>query len=147
MRLCSACLLGVACRYDGQSKANEKIITLSKKEILIPICPEQLGGQSTPRPDAEIKGGDGTDVLNQKAKVIESDGTDVSKYFVKGAEEVFRIAKTYNIQEAILKHKSPSCGSKQIYNGNFSKTLIDGDGVTSALLKKNGLKVISEEDL
>ncbi|MGV8169602.1 MAG: DUF523 domain-containing protein [Candidatus Nanoarchaeia archaeon] len=147
MKLCSACLLGVKCRYDGKSKPNEKVIALSKKEVLIPICPEQLGGQATPRPNSEIKGGDGLSVLNGKAKVVEPDGNDVTKEFIEGAEEVLKIAKLYDIKEAILKQRSPSCGSGQNYDGTFTRTLIKGDGVTTALLKKNGIKVISEEDL
>jgi uncharacterized protein YbbK (DUF523 family) len=146
IKLCSACLLGVNCRYNGISKPNEKIIALSKKEILIPICPEQLGGQATPRLDAEITGGDGSAVLDKKAKVIESNGNDVSSNFINGAEEVLKIAKLFNIKEAILKQRSPSCGSGKIYDGTFSRKVIEGDGVTTALLKKNGIKVISEED-
>lgn len=147
MRLCSACLLGINCRYDGKTKANEKIIELSKKEILIPVCPEQLGGQSTPRPNAEICGGNGCDVLSGKCKVIEPNKKDVSVSFLKGAEEVLKIAKIYNINEAILKERSPSCGSKQIYDGTFSNKLINGEGVTTALLRKNGINVISEEEV
>lgn len=147
MKLCSACLLGVKCRYDGKSKLNEKVLALSKKEVLIPICPEQLGGQPTPRPDAEILGGDGSDILDKKASVVESNGVDVTPYFVCGAEEVLRIAGIFNITEAILKQRSPSCGSGQIYDGTFSKTVRDGDGVTTALLKRNGISVLSEEDL
>ena len=145
MKLCSACLLGIRCRYDGKSKSNEKIIAYSRREILIPICPEQLGGQETPRPDSEISGGDGYDVLNNRARVIESNGKDVTKFFVSGAEEVLKIAQLYDINEAILKQRSPSCGLGQIYDGTFSKNLISGDGVTTALLKNIGIKVISEE--
>ncbi len=147
MKLCSACLLGIKCRYDGKSKPNEKIIALSKTEVFIPICPEQLGGQPTPRLDAEINGGDGSDVLNHNANVIESSGNEVTSHFINGAEEVLKLAKLFDVKEAILKQRSPSCGSGQIYDGTFSKRLINGNGVTTALLKKNGIKVISEEDL
>jgi len=147
MKLCSACLLGIKCKYDGRIKPNENVITLSKKEVLIPICPEQLGGQSTPRPDAEIKGGDGADVWDKKARVIESSGNDVTDNFTEGAKEVLKIAQLYNIREVILKQRSPSCGSGQIYDGTFSKTITKGDGITTALLKKNRIRVISEEDL
>lgn len=147
IKLCSACLLGIKCRYDGKSKPNEKVLALSKKEVLIPICPEQFGGQSTPRPNAEIKDGDGLTVLDKKAKVVESNGNDVTHSFIDGAEEVLKLAKLFNMKEAILKQRSPSCGSGQIYDGTFSKTLIKGDGVTTALLKRNGIKVISEEEL
>lgn len=146
IKLCSACLLGVNCRYNGISKPNDKVIALSKKEMLIPICPEQLGGQPTPRPNAEIKGGDGLDVLDKNAKVVEPNGNDVTSNFINGAEEVLKLAKLFSINEAILKQRSPSCGSGQIYDGTFQKKIVKGDGVTAALLKRNGVKVISEED-
>ncbi|MEK6888158.1 MAG: DUF523 domain-containing protein [Candidatus Aenigmatarchaeota archaeon] len=147
MRLCSACLLGIRCLYNGKSKPNEKVLTLAKNEVLIPVCPEQLGGQATPRLGAEIREGDGYDVLDKKARVIESNGNDVTDFFVNGANEVLKIAQTFDIKEAILKQRSPSCASGHIYDGTFSKTMIDGDGVTTALLKRNGIKVISEEEL
>lgn len=120
---------------------------LAKTETLIPICPEQLGGQPTPRSNAEINGGDGMNVLQGKAKVVEPDGTDVTSYFICGAEEVLKIAKLFDIKEAILKQRSPSCGSGQVYDGSFTGQITKGDGVTTALLKKNGIKVISEEEL
>ena len=137
MRLCSACLLGIKCRYDCKSKPNEKVLELSKKEILIPVCPEQLGGLPTPREPSEQKG----------KKVVSKIGKDVTENFIKGAEEVLRLVKSFDIKEAILKQRSPSCGSGQIYDGTFSKTIIKGDGVTTSLLKKNRIKIISEEDL
>lgn len=147
MKLCSACLLGVKCRYDGQSKPDDKVIELSRTETLIPVCPEQLGGLTTPRQGAEIQGGVGSDVLNGTAKIQDQYGKDVTAEFIAGAEEVLKLAKLFNITEAILKQKSPSCGCGRIYDGTFSRTMIDGDGVTAALLKKNGINVITEEDL
>lgn len=137
MKICSACLLGIQCRYDGKSKPNDKVIELSKKETLIPICPEQLGGLPTPREPSEQKGG----------SVVTKSGKDVSENFIKGAEQVLVLAKLFGIKEAILKQKSPSCGCGKIYDGNFSDTLIEGDGVTATLLKKNGIRVLTEEDL
>jgi uncharacterized protein YbbK (DUF523 family) len=137
IRLCSACLLGINCRYNGKCKLCEKAISLIKDEILIPVCPEILGGQPTPRPNAEIREG--------KNKVYESDGTEVTSFFENGAKEVLKIAKLYNAKEAILKQRSPSCGSGQLRQLNGS--IIKGDGITTRLLKKNGIKVISEEDL
>ncbi len=137
MKLCSACLLGIKCRYDGREKRNEKVIALSKNEVLIPICPEQLGGLPTPREPAEQAG----------KKVFTKSGKEVTENFQNGAEEVLKLAKLYNTKEAILKQKSPSCGCGKIYDGTFSGTIIRGDGVTTELLKKNGIKVISEEDL
>ena len=131
MKLCSACLLGIKCRYDGKSKPNDKVIALLKNEILIPVCPEQLGGLSTPRNPAE-------QTCN---KVITNDGNNITSNFKKGANEVLKIAQLYGVKEAILKQRSPSCGCGQIYDGTFSKTLIEGDGVLTALLKRNGVKV------
>jgi len=137
MKLCSACLLGVKCRYDSKNKPDNKVIKLSKKEILIPICPEQLGGLPTPREPSEQKGN----------KVFTKSGKDVTKNFVNGAKETLKIAKLFKIKEAILKQRSPSCGCGQIYDGTFTGNIIKGDGVTTKLLKKNGIKVISEEEL
>ena len=136
-KICSACLLGVKCRYDGKSKPDDRVIKLAKKEILIPICPEQLGGLSTPREPAEQK----------ERKVITKLGKDVTENFKKGAEEVLKLAELFDVKVAILKQKSPSCGCGQIYDGSFSGTIIKGDGVTTSLLKNKGIKVITEEDL
>jgi uncharacterized protein YbbK (DUF523 family) len=135
MKLCSACLLGVTCRYDGKSNLDKKLIRLSKKEILIPICPEQLGGLPTPREPSEQRG----------KRVITKSGKDVTKNFVNGAEQVLKLAKSFGVKEAILKQRSPSCGSGQLVT--FTGAIIKGDGITTALLKKNGIKVISEERL
>lgn len=110
---------------------------MAKREILIPVCPEQLGGLSTPREAAERK----------RKKVMTKSGKDVAQNFERGAKETLRIAKLFGIKEAILKQRSPSCGCGQIYDGTFSGKTIKGDGVTAALLKKNDIKVISEEDL
>jgi len=147
MILCSACLLGIKCRYDARQKPNRKVLKLAKKKILIPICPEQLGGLETPREPAEIVGGEGKDVLEGKAKVITESGKDVTKNFILGAKEVLKIARILNIKKAILKQKSPSCGNGKIYDGSFSRKVKKGDGVTTALLKKNGIEVISEKTL
>ena len=132
--LVSACLLGTACRYDGKSKPNDKILELLKKHTLIPVCPEQLGGLATPRFPSEIKGD----------RVISKVGTDVTKEYEKGAAEALKIAKLYNCKLAILKEKSPSCGYNKVYDGTFSKTLIDRQGITAKLLSENGIKVIGE---
>jgi len=137
MKLCSACLLGEKCRYDGTSKPNEKVIALSKKEKLIPVCPEQLGGLPTPREPAE----------QRAEKVFTISGKNVTLQFENGAKQVLKIAKQLGIKEAILKQRSPSCGSGKICDGTFSGKIIRGDGVTTALLKKNRIKVVSEEDL
>lgn len=135
--LVSACLLGLATRYDGQSKAVEKIIELSKGNILIPICPEQLGGLATPRLKSEIKGN----------KVIRYDGKDVTDNYLKGANMALSIAQLNKVDYCVLKSKSPSCGKGLIYDGNFKGRLIDGDGLTCKLLRENGFVVYSEEDI
>jgi len=135
--LVSACLLGVNCKYDGTSNKNEKILKLAKDFILIPVCPEILGGLSIPREPAEQRG----------KKVITKSGKDVTKFFKKGAKEVLKIAKIFKIKKAILKQKSPSCGCGKIYDGTFSGRLVKGDGITTKLLKKNKIKVFTEENL
>lgn len=137
MKLCSACLLGIRCRYDGSSKPDPKVMALSKKEVLIPVCPEQLGGLPTPRKPAEQRGG----------KVITEIEDDVTAQYRKGAEDVLAIAYILGIKEAILKQRSPACGVGKIYDGTFSERVVKGDGITTALLKKNKISVISEEDL
>ena len=135
--LVSACLLGINCKYDGTSNKNEKVLKLAKDFILIPVCPEILGGLPTPREPAEQKG----------KKVITKSGKDVTKFFQKGAKEVLKIAKIFKIKKAILKQKSPSCGCGKIYDRTFSGRLIKGDGITTKLLKKNKIKVFTEENL
>ena len=148
MRLCSACLLGVRCIWDGtDSYKNDKVIEILKKEVLIPVCPEQLGGLPTPRLPQQIQGRSGEKVLDGECKVRNKSGKDVTEQFIRGAEEVLKIARQLNVQEFIGKSKSPSCGCGKTYDGTFSGTLVDGDGVTTALLKKNGIRVISAEDL
>ncbi len=136
--LISACLLGVNCKYNGGNNYNEELIQQIKKEYdLIPICPEIYGGLTTPRYPSEIK-----DEI-----VINSEGTDVTKNYKKGAEETLKIAKILNVKKAILKSKSPSCGKGKIYNGTFQNILIDGNGITTNLLEKNGIEVITEKEL
>lgn len=137
MRIVSACLLGINCKYSGGNNSEQKIIDLLKNEILIPVCPEQLGGMTTPRPAAEII----------DDKVINEDGDNVTEHFIKGADEVLRLAKIYAIKEAILKDGSPSCGSTMIYDGNFNKNKINGQGYCTKLLRDNNIKVISENDI
>lgn len=135
--LCSACLLGVRCTYDGKSKKNDKVLALLKKDNLIPVCPEQLGGLATPREPAQ-----------QRAdKVVTENGKDVTSHFKDGAEQTLLLAKLFDVKRAILKQRSPSCGCGQVYDGTFSKTIIEGNGVTATLLKNNGVTVTTEEDL
>lgn len=135
--LVSACLAGVNCKYNGKNNENQKIIELIKENDVILICPEQLGGLKTPRTPAEI----------QNKKVITKDNIDVTKEYQKGAEEVLKLAKQFNIKKAILKSKSPSCGKGKVYDGTFSNILIEGNGITTELLQKNGIEVISSDEL
>jgi len=145
--LVSACLLGRHCRYDGGHKRNEAVVALAKRQKLIPVCPEELGGLPIPRPPSEIKGGDGGDVLAGKARVVTKQGEDVTPYLLKGAAEVLKIAQSHNVRKALFKARSPSCGCGEIYDGSFSGQTRPGDGVTTALLKHNGIEVVSEGEV
>ncbi len=147
MILVSACLLGINCKYNGNNNENTEVLDYLKDKNFILICPEQLGGLSTPRLPSEITHGDGYNVLNGNALVLNNQKKDVTYNFLKGAEEALKIAKLYNIEEAILKEGSPSCGSKYIYDGSFSGNKTNGVGVTTALLRKNDIKVKSESEI
>ncbi|WP_432408683.1 DUF523 domain-containing protein [Wukongibacter sp. M2B1] len=146
MILVSACLLGLDCRYDGRNATHDEILDFLKDKDFILVCPEQLGGLQTPRNPCEIAGRDGKAVLEGETKVIDNQGRDVTKQFIKGAEETLKIAKLYNASMAILKERSPSCGSTMIYDGKFHGKLKAGRGVTSALLQQNNVKVFTEEN-
>lgn len=146
MILVSACLAGFDVKYDGSHNLNMKINKWFEEKKAIPICPEVLGGLSIPREPAEIVGGDGEDVLNGQAKVMTNTGKDVTEQFIKGAQETLKIAEENKATVVVLKERSPSCGSAMIYNGEFKGNKIKGNGVTSALLKRNGIKVVSEEN-
>lgn len=134
--LVSACLLGENCKYNGGNNLNENIKVLSDNYEIIPICPEVFGGLSIPRKTSEIL----------KDKVIHFDGTDVTDNFLKGAKKSLLIAKKENCSFAILKSKSPSCGFGKIYDGTFTNTIIDGNGVTADLLFKNGIVILNENN-
>jgi uncharacterized protein YbbK (DUF523 family) len=142
MIIVSACLLGTKCRYDGEGRSDESALSMIPRETLIPVCPEQLGGLSTPRPPSEIVKGNGLDVLNGTATVIDSEEHDVTASFLQGAREAIRIAKLFNIRVAIMKEKSPSCG---VFHIKQKGKRADGPGVTSALFVQNGIEVISSE--
>ncbi len=147
MKIVSACLVGVNCRYDGKNSLNSKVFKMFKRGELIPLCPEQLGGLPTPREIQEIVGGEGIDVIKRKAKVVTNSGKDVTENFIRGAEETLMVAKSLGIKEAILKSKSPSCGCGRIYDGTFSGKLKEGDGVTATILKRNRVKLTTEKDI
>ncbi|KPU45015.1 hypothetical protein OXPF_14930 [Oxobacter pfennigii] len=147
MILVSSCLLGLDTKYNGTSNCNDLLLKYSHLEKYIPICPEQLGGLPTPREAAEIKAGTGEDVIKGHAKVITVKGEDCTYYFVKGAKEVLKLAKMLPVSAAILKEKSPSCGCNEIYDGTFANSLIRGAGVTAELLRQNGIRVYSENEV
>jgi len=144
MKIVSACLVGINCRFDGKNKLDRHLLEVFKKGELLLVCPEQLGGLPTPRVPAKIVDGDGYDVLDGKTKVINEKNEDVTENFVRGATEVLKIVKLLNIKEAILESKSPSCGSGEIYD-EASGCSIKGDGVLTALLKRNGIHGIPYE--
>jgi len=146
MKLISACLVGCRCRYDGQSKAIKEFEDMVKRGEAVFVCPEQLGGLPTPRPASQIVGGTGDDVLDGEAKVVTSSGMNVTEEYLRGARETLRVAKVVKAEEAILKERSPSCGSTAIYDGTFTEQKIPGVGVTAALLRRHGIKVYSEEN-
>lgn len=131
--LVSACLLGINCKYNGENNYSKEIDDFLKDYEVIPICPEIMGGLPTPRVPAE----------KLENKVVTKDGIDVTKEYIKGANECLFLAKKYNIKKALLKLRSPSCGIGKIYDGTFSHTIIDGDGVTAELLKNNGIEIIT----
>ena len=135
--LVSACLLGVPCRYDAKSKPDERVIALSKKHELIPVCAEVLGGLETPRIPAEIVGD----------KVLRRDGVDVTREYHSGSQCVLDIAIQNSCKIAILKSKSPSCGKGKIYDGTYTKTLKDGNGICADLLVKNNITVLTEREI
>ena len=133
------CLLGEPCRYDGKSvpMGGKVIERLKEKYILVPVCPEQEGGLPTPRIPAERKG----------EKVVRRDDVDVTAEYRKGAEVALSLCRRFGISIALMKAKSPSCGAGRIYDGTFSGTLTDGDGVTVSLLSGNGIKIFTENDV
>ncbi|MCF7907138.1 DUF523 domain-containing protein [Patescibacteria group bacterium] len=137
MKIVSACLAGIKCRWDGESRPCQKVVELVRQGKAIPVCPEQLGGLTTPRVPAEQK----------KDKIFTKNGKNVTVQFEKGAKEALEIALLVNCEEAIIKSKSPSCGSGKIYDGTFSGKLIKGDGVFAKILKKNNIKVFTEDEI
>ena len=135
--LVSACLLGVCCRYKGTPKPYPAVIALGKKHQLIPVCPEQLGGLPTPRHPSEQQGN----------RVVMDNGSDVTAQYQRGAQEALHLAKLFGCEAAIMKERSPSCGSGEIYDGTFTQTLTAGDGITAKLLKENGIPVYGESQI
>jgi len=135
--LVSACLLGINTRYDGGHSRSPGALALAGRHELVPVCPEQLGGLPTPRPRCEIRDG----------RVLREDGMDMTEAFSRGAGQAMALCRDLGCQAALLKSKSPSCGSGHIHDGSFSGRLVRGDGVLAGLLKETGIPVYSEEQL
>ncbi len=147
--LISSCLLGQPVRYDGgDARCRDSLIAQwHQQQRLIPICPEMSGGLPCPRPAAEISGGQGRQVLDGETRVLTRDSEDVSEAFIRGAGQALALCREHDIHIAILKARSPSCGSRQTYDGSFSGTLVDGRGVTAALLQACGIRTFDEQQL
>ena len=135
--LCSACLLGARCRYNGEGKPSQRVLALLKDHELIPVCPEQLGGLPTPRPPCEMQ---------EDGRVQNKQGADQSAGFTRGAEEAMMLFNLTGCDAALLKARSPSCGKGMIYDGSFSGTLKPGNGVFAQRLIDEGVPVYTEED-
>ena len=131
----SACLAGLPCRYDGRTNLKPEVADLVASGLAVPVCPEEMGGLPTPRIPSERRGND----------VVAADGRDVTAEFTAGAEAALYIAEEYGCSAAILKARSPSCGCGRIYDGTFTRTLIDGNGLFAELLLKKGFEVFTEE--
>ncbi|MEK5430503.1 DUF523 domain-containing protein [Lysinibacillus sp. FSL R7-0073] len=147
MILISACLAGLNVRYNGTNCIDDRVQKLVLEKKAITVCPELMGGFSTPREPAEIVGGNGEDVLDGKATVIERSGRDVTELYIKGAYATLQKALEVGATQVVLKENSPSCGSAAIYNGEFNGMKIVGEGVTTALLRRNNIVVLSEVDV
>ncbi|HEX7402049.1 MAG TPA: DUF523 domain-containing protein [candidate division Zixibacteria bacterium] len=142
--LVSACLCGIPCRYDGKSTKGKRTKKLFCSGQAIPFCPEVLGGLSIPRDKAEIIGGDGSKILDGSAMVISQKGEDLTPFFLRGAITSLNIARKFKIRKAVLKKNSPSCGFGKIKRKG---KLVKGDGVTTALFKRVGIKVVENKQL
>jgi uncharacterized protein YbbK (DUF523 family) len=143
--LVSACLAGCACRFDGSGKLDDRVARLVSDGRAVLVCPEEEGGLGTPRPPAEIIGGDGRDVIAGRARVVTRTGEDVTEAYLAGASRALEAARATGAATAVLKARSPSCGKGAIYDGSFARTLQAGVGVTTALLEASGIEVISDE--
>jgi uncharacterized protein YbbK (DUF523 family) len=147
--LISACLLGQPVRFDGQSKQikHSRLQHWEKQGRLLALCPEVIGGLSVPRPAAEITACRAEDVIDGSGSVLTEDGEDVSQFFICGAKYALGLCRQNQIRLAILKENSPSCGSTQVYDGGFNAKLIPGAGITSTLLRQNGIAVFNELEI
>lgn len=146
--LVSRCLLGHRVRYDGGAHGPFDLLGVWQSQgRIVPLCPEVAGGLSTPRPPAEIPGGQGGAVLDGRLPVVTDGGEDVTAAFVAGAEAALELIARHGIRLAVLKARSPSCGNLENYDGSFSGTRVAGEGVTAAALKRAGVAVFNETEL
>ena len=148
MYLVSSCLCGNPCRYDGSSgnlDEHPRVKALLSQRRAVPVCPELLGGLPVPRPVAEIAHGTGAGVLQEESRIVDLNGKDVTDNYRAGAQKALLIGMQAGCTKAILKTKSPACGVGLIYDGEFTKTLIEGDGVLAALLKAHGFSVLTDK--
>lgn len=143
----SACLAGVECTYKAEGKTRPWAVSLVAQGRAVLVCPEVAGGLPIPRPEAEIDGGDGGDVLDGRAAVRDVNGVDVTDAYRRGAQIAVVAARRSGATLAVLKARSPSCGCGAIYDGTFGEILRSGDGVAAAALKREGLKTISDEEI
>ena len=142
MIIVSACLLGLHTRFDGETRIERDLIEEFRSEGIVPVCPEQWGGLPTPRPAALIvpEGADGHDVLAGRARLVNTEGVDVTENYLRGARETLGLAQRLHITRACLKSKSPSCGLGELSDGQGG--VRPGDGVTAALLIEHGIEVL-----
>ncbi|MBD9413754.1 DUF523 domain-containing protein [Pseudomonas sp. PDM16] len=146
--LVSRCLLGHRVRYDGGAHGPYDLLQHWQDEgRIVALCPEVAGGLPTPRPPAEIPGGQGGGVLDGRLPVLTDDGADVTAAFVAGAKIALRLVSQHGLRVAVLKARSPSCGNTHTYDGSFGGQLVEGEGVTAALLKRHGVRVFNETQL
>ena len=144
--LVSACLLGTHCRYDGGHCYNGIVEKLKKDAVIVPVCPEMLGGLGVPRTPCEIVGGTGADVWKGAAKVISRNGEDCTRAFKDGATKALRLCRDHGVKNALVKGNSPSCGYGTIYNGSFTGAGRTGNGVFTESLLSAGINVVCDSD-
>lgn len=147
--LISACLLGQRVRYDGDDNlvVHDALDRWLQEGRLVPVCPEVMGGLPTPRPPAEIQGGDGADVMSGRIPVLTNEGTDVTREFIAGAEKALSIAQAEACRFAVMAARSPSCGNRNIYDGHFSGQLVPGMGTTASWLNQHGIEVFNQNEI
>ena len=143
----SACLAGINCTYRGRNKRDRTVEKMVRQGRAVLVCPEVMGGLTTPRINGEITGGDGADVLTGRARVTALSGNDLTPQYLRGSYTILELAQRLGIRKAILKSKSPACGCGAIYDGTFRRILTPGNGVLTALLLKHHFTVLTENDL